>query len=981
MSISNGVICIGLAVVKMIVKLTAKDDVVKVTDGAVNITEKTLSVIDKRKGERELNSIADRISEFCEQLMTNASISDTRQEAIVEDLLCLLNRAEPSTDLVVTKRADERAIQRLLREMGDPVFAQYDEKERDLCDRMLSYIAKVVTEVTMETLRFSNVSALHQLELLDELKNLVQDILDRVREVERAVLARNPEGKRYETQYRSNVIHRYNSIHLLGANLLTRESSKYPIDVGYVTLELSDHSSTISIQAAVKKYRTIWLRGEAGSGKSTLLQWLAVNSARNNQDLLGDDSDCLPILVELRNADPEALSLRGFVEKLMADEDLHAPEGWLTDLLSAGKVILLIDGVDEVKRESRQIFFEWIEELREKYKSIKIIITSRPQVKQRISVPHTVVSVLPMIPQKVDQFIDYWHSAVLVQNLKMTPEEAEKYKERLQASLLQNEPIRRIASNPLICAMICALHFQNGALLSSNKNGLYEDCCKMLLSDRDEVRGVPAYADLSLNYAEKKSILAKFAYWVMKNGVSDATEECFCRIISNALRSFDSAKKTLSADSICVYFVERSGLLQVVEVDHLDFIHRSFLEYLTAYQISEEEDWGFLLHNLDDDSWLETTVLTMGFAPARRAERFLRDILARAEPRYYVIAATCAANAVSLPEQLRGEINERLSAIIPPPNPSACAELAKVGNAVTPFLRYNRKYSDQQKWDCLNTLFQINSGQALRTAFSYLVPSASEKTVDTLGSKLSFYTHQEIQAADIAAPIRAYIRRMSSSGRMVISEAFFRCLSEKDQKDLEPALAKVHQLTLRNVDSDISPNVYRPFTKCMMLTAVGSFRYPVLLQTLGEQLKFLSLCSSNPEFDIYALNDLPLHPERFVLHTNAPLYFSGADLQFLQQVEELALYLYHPKAELDFHSFKELKSLKKLSLFQTFPFHDLVELLRQFPKLELQLYTANESDRIASCRGIMDVAFFDFDAKVEVKCFHFPYGDLTAQGS
>ena len=47
----------------------------------------------------------------------------------------------------------------------------------------------------------------------------------------------------------------------------------------------------------------------------------------------------------------------------MSNSSLNMPDSWLDDLLDFGKILLLVDGIDEVKENEQSSVVEWIEEL------------------------------------------------------------------------------------------------------------------------------------------------------------------------------------------------------------------------------------------------------------------------------------------------------------------------------------------------------------------------------------------------------------------------------------------------------------------------------------------------------------------------------------------------------------------------------------------------------------------------------------------
>ncbi|MGZ3434360.1 MAG: NACHT domain-containing protein, partial [Isosphaeraceae bacterium] len=98
----------------------------------------------------------------------------------------------------------------------------------------------------------------------------------------------------------------------------------------------------------------------------------------------------------------------------------------------------------------------------------------------------------PMSVHDVRQFIEKWHEAVAGQLECMgKPSGALKRLATELADLLPDHPpIARLATNPLLCAMICALHRDRGQKLPESQSELCEALCQMLLHRREVESGL-----------------------------------------------------------------------------------------------------------------------------------------------------------------------------------------------------------------------------------------------------------------------------------------------------------------------------------------------------------------------------------------------------------------------------------------------------------------------------------------------------------
>ncbi|MFE2319044.1 NACHT domain-containing protein [Streptomyces sp. NPDC059441] len=109
------------------------------------------------------------------------------------------------------------------------------------------------------------------------------------------------------------------------------------------------------------------LRGVAGSGKTTLVQWLAVSAGRKDLDewlvyLYG----LVPFVLPMRSLTRSGAMLPAPDEFLSAVgcPIAHAqPMGWYDRVLTAGRGLMLIDGIDEVPESEREEARRWLRDL------------------------------------------------------------------------------------------------------------------------------------------------------------------------------------------------------------------------------------------------------------------------------------------------------------------------------------------------------------------------------------------------------------------------------------------------------------------------------------------------------------------------------------------------------------------------------------------------------------------------------------------
>ena len=156
----------------------------------------------------------------------------------------------------------------------------------------------------------------------------------------------------------------------------------------------------------------------------------------------------------------------------------------------------------------------------------------------------------------------------------------------------------------------------------------------------------------------------------------------------------------------------------------------------------------------------------------------------------------------------------------------------------------------------------------------------------------------------------------------------------------------------------------------------GVFKELPVLKAIGKNVKTITICDYSEEFDLYQLNQYgDFRPESIDLHTAKYVYFSGADLQFLEKAKRLRLYLYNPDSEILFDDMGQLSELEEFTLFSPFAEDlDYESLLLENECLKVRVYTPE----LLKGREyeILNHHFIEFSDRGEIQAFDYPFGDL-----
>lgn len=504
------------------------------------------------------------------------------------------------------------------------------------------------------------------------------------------LIARTPRpgshDRAFERRYLPYVAERHNHITIYGIDL--RDSpDRWPLEVAYLSLEATatateerqlpdEHPGaafTVQLPAeeALSTHDRVLLRGDAGSGKTTLVQWLAVTAAR--------DGDRIPYVLPLRTL-IRAGQLPSPTAFLTATGCPHTPpEGWTERVLTAGRGLILVDGLDEIPSADRHRTRDWLLSLIRAFPGNRWLLTSRPTAIRPdwlASEGFRELTLAPMRRPEVKTFVERWHTAA----------QAPEYEGPLLDSLRTKRDLARLATNPLMCGLICALHRERRGYLPTGRKELYDAALTMLLARRDRERGMNALEGTELGEEAQLEILQRLAYALVLSGRTEMDIETAEGIVERSLPTVASAAGQGDAGTVLRTLMLRSGLLRQPAEGVTDFVHRTFQDYLGARYAVEEGHLDVLTSHADDTQWED--VIRMAVAHARPRERvvLLRQLLSRDEPRLTLLALACLEHATALDPGVRTEVETRAARLIPPRTTENAHTLAEAGPLVLELL-------------------------------------------------------------------------------------------------------------------------------------------------------------------------------------------------------------------------------------------------------------------------------------------------------
>ncbi|MGW1838457.1 NACHT domain-containing protein [Streptomyces sp. NPDC002067] len=519
----------------------------------------------------------------------------------------------------------------------------------------------------------------------------------------------------FERDYLRYIARKHSRLTIYGIDL-AHSPDRWPLDAAYLSLRAAPRHHTgpsgltdpdglgaepappplEPADRALAHLDRVLLRGVAGSGKSTLVQWLAVGCTR--------EPAATP-LPHLYGRIPFVLPLRTLhrADTLPTPDHflaavgcpLTGPQGWAERVLTTGRGLLLIDGLDEIPEADRERARRWLRDLLDAFPDNLWMVTTRPSAVREdwLAAEHfTEQTLAPMGRDEVAAFIARWHTAARPD--APDPDLLDSYETSLLTAVRTKQDLARLATNPLMCGLLCALHRDRRGYLPTGRKELYDAALTMLLARRDRERDMRGPDGIELSDAPQIQLLQRLAYWLIRNGRTELDRPHAERLIAQALPSVPAAAAQGDAPRIFRHLLLRSGLLREPTPGSVDFIHRTFQDYLGAKAAIEEGDLGLLVRHAADSQWEDVIRMAVAHARPRERAELLTEMVAygdqieerAARLRVHLLALACLEHATELDPEVREAVEERAGVILPPRSPVESLLLAEVGPLVVELL-------------------------------------------------------------------------------------------------------------------------------------------------------------------------------------------------------------------------------------------------------------------------------------------------------
>jgi Domain of unknown function (DUF4062)/NACHT domain/HEAT repeats len=459
---------------------------------------------------------------------------------------------------------------------------------------------------------------------------------------------------------------------------------------GYESAEVHRRPQELAgLEIGLHVHRQFVLLGDPGSGKTTTLRCLRLKAARA---ALADPAAPVPLLIKL----PEwPASITDFASLLVHEREVQG-----VPLLNPSRMLLLVDGLNEIDSEGYDGRVGLLEAWLRQNSSVHVVVASRTrhyQQHQQLQLP--IVTIHPLDEPRIRDF-----------TRKCLGSDAS---EELMTEL--DDRLLRLARNPFLLALLCYVYQQRGGHLPRTRGELLRDAIHRLYL-REQERGnasdiscealIEALGALALGVVQSRSATSVSREWANKRLPVGLDADRFVRLATNA------------------------NLIELSKKDRfLQFSHQLYLEHFAAeHLVCHPDRLGTALPTptFENGDRVTRTFDEVAYALVglRQADETIAEIAAR-DPFLAADALACTdlgGVSVELQSEIARRLLQQLEHEDDDRRTAAVARLVHLGEAAVPGLQALLGNGDlRARRLALSALGQMGSLDALEGVVSALL--------------------------------------------------------------------------------------------------------------------------------------------------------------------------------------------------------------------------------------------------------------------
>jgi hypothetical protein len=341
--------------------------------------------------------------------------------------------------------------------------------------------------------------------------------------------------------------------------------------------------------------------GGPGAGKSTFLRRMGLEALKGKKGKF--QHACIPVFIELKKFNTGEIN----IEKEIAEEfricGFPSHEEFTAKALEQGKLLILLDGLDEVPTERMNEAIRQIQNFVDLHDQNRFITSCRVAAYRHNFRRFTDVAMADFDDAQIENFITNW--------FRSEPQTGQDCWKKLNNE--EHKSAKELTQTPLLLTLVCLL-YQRSRKFPTNRATLYERALRVLLEEWAAEKGIP-HEDIyrGLDTKRKEMMLSEIAHHAFQTDRLFLPKREITDQIEQLLKEMLPDEKFIAGTAVLKSIEVQHGVLVERAEGIYSFSHLTLQEYLTAQYIDDHRQIETLVtEHLTDERWQEVFLLVAG---------------------------------------------------------------------------------------------------------------------------------------------------------------------------------------------------------------------------------------------------------------------------------------------------------------------------------------------------------------------------------
>lgn len=364
--------------------------------------------------------------------------------------------------------------------------------------------------------------------------------------------------------------------------------------------------SKLDAPLVVNETQFLMVLGGPGAGKSTFLRRTGLEALKGERGSF--KHNCIPVMLELKRFSSKKFDLTKAIAEELSHFEFPASSDFVINLLEHGKLLILLDGLDEVPKANLNFVVDEIQNFVTRYDKNRYIASCRIAAHRSTWNNFRDIELADFDDNQIRRFIHNWFHS----ELDRDSQTSEKCWETLNKS--KNAAAKELAQTPLLLTFLCMVYDRTQGF-PTNRATLYRKALDILLEEwaaEKRIRHETIYE--GLNPDLEKVLLAEIGYTGFASDQLFFTQQELVNQIKSFLADTVDKPKLLDGAAILNAIAVQQGILVERAEDVFSFSHLTLQEHLTAQYLSQDMDLikEIVWKHLIDQRWREVFLLVSG---------------------------------------------------------------------------------------------------------------------------------------------------------------------------------------------------------------------------------------------------------------------------------------------------------------------------------------------------------------------------------